>query len=129
MQPTGSGRQEVLSLREREFVLASRTIGAADFRLMTRRLLPNVLNSVVILATLNVSTEVIAEASLSFLGAGVGRETISWGKMEAEGRDLLKIRFRLTRVPGITIVIIALVGNLLGDWMRDYLDPQLRNIQ
>ena len=129
MQPTGSGRQEVLSLREREFVLAARTIGAADFRLMTRRLLPNVLNSVVILATLNVSTVVIAEASLSFLGAGVGRETISWGKMEAEGRDLLKIRFRLTAVPGITIVIIALVGNLLGDRMRDYLDPQLRNIQ
>ena len=129
MQPTGSGRQEVLSLREREFVLAARTIGAADFRLMTRHLLPNVLNTVVILATLNVSTVIIAEASLSFLGAGVGRETISWGKMEAEGRDLHKIRFRLTAVPGITIVIIALVGNLLGDWMRDYLDPQLRNIQ
>ena len=122
-------RAEVLSLREREFVLAARTIGASDLRLMTRHLLPNVVNSVVILATLNVSIVIIAEASLSFLGAGAGPETISWGKMVAEGRDLLKIRFWLTGVPGITIMIIALVGNLLGDWLRDYLDPQLRNIQ
>ena len=119
-------RAEVLSLREREFILAARTIGAGDFRLMTRHLLPSVVNSVVILATLNVSTVIIAEASLSFLGAGVGPETISWGKMVAEGRDLLKIRFWLTGVPGITIMIIALVGNLLGDWLRDALDPQLR---
>ena len=122
-------RAEVLSLREREFVLAARTIGASDLRLMTRHLLPNVVNSVVILATLNVSIVIIAEASLSFLGAGAGPETISWGKMVAEGRDLLKIRFWLTGVPGITIMIVALVGNLLGDWLRDYLDPQLRNIQ
>lgn len=119
-------RAEVLSLREREFILAARTIGASDFRLMMRHLLPSVINSVVILATLNVSTVIIAEASLSFLGAGVGPETISWGKMVAEGRDLLKIRFWLTGIPGITIMIIALVGNLLGDWLRDTLDPQLR---
>ena len=122
-------RAEVLSLREREFVVAARTLGASDLRVMTRHLLPNVVNSVVILATLNVSTVIIAEASLSFLGAGAGPETISWGKMVAEGRDLLKIRFWLTGFPGITIMIVALVGNLLGDWLRDYLDPQLRNIQ
>ena len=122
-------RAEVLSLREREFVVAARTIGASDFRVMLQHLLPNVVNSVVILATLNVSTVIIAEASLSFLGAGAGPETISWGKMVAEGRDLLKIRFWLTGFPGITIMIVALVGNLLGDWLRDYLDPQLRNIQ
>ena len=121
-------RAEVLSLREREFVLAARTIGASDLRLMLRHLLPNVVNSVVILATLNVSIVIIAEASLSFLGAGAGPDTISWGKMVAEGRDLLKIRFWLTGVPGITIMIVALVGNLLGDWLRDYLDPQLRNL-
>ena len=122
-------RAEVLSLREREFVVAARTLGASDLRVMTRHLLPNVVNSVVILATLNVSTVIIAEASLSFLGAGAGPETISWGKMVAEGRDLLKIRCWLTGFPGITIMIVALVGNLLGDWLRDYLDPQLRNIQ
>ena len=122
-------RAEVLSLREREFVVAARTLGVSDLRVMTRHLLPNVVNSVVILATLNVSTVIIAEASLSFLGAGAGPETISWGKMVAEGRDLLKIRFWLTGFPGITIMIVALVGNLLGDWLRDYLDPQLRNIQ
>lgn len=122
-------RAEVLSLREREFVVAARTLGASDFRVMLQHLLPNVVNSVVILATLNVSTVIIAEASLSFLGAGAGPETISWGKMVAEGRDLLKIRFWLTGFPGITIMIVALVGNLLGDWLRDYLDPQLRNIQ
>ena len=122
-------RAEVLSLREREFVVAARTLGSSDLRVMTRHLLPNVVNSVVILATLNVSTVIIAEASLSFLGAGAGPETISWGTMVAEGRDLLKIRFWLTGFPGITIMIVALVGNLLGDWLRDYLDPQLRNIQ
>ena len=122
-------RAEVLSLREREFVVAARTLGATDLRIMIQHLLPNVVNSVVILATLNVSTVIIAEASLSFLGAGAGPETISWGKMVAEGRDLLKIRFWLTGFPGITIMIVALVGNLLGDWLRDYLDPQLRNIQ
>ena len=122
-------RAEVLSLREREFVVAARTLGASDLRIMVQHLLPNVVNSVVILATLNVSTVIIAEASLSFLGAGAGPETISWGKMVAEGRDLLKIRFWLTGFPGITIMIVALVGNLLGDWLRDYLDPQLRNIQ
>ena len=119
-------RGEVLSLRERDFIIAARTIGASDGRLMLRHLLPSVVNSVVILATLNVSTVIIAEASLSFLGAGVGPETISWGKMVSEGRDLLKIRFWLTGVPGITIMIVALVGNLLGDWVRDALDPQLR---
>ena len=119
-------RAEVLSLREREFVLAARTIGASDFRLMTRHLLPSVVNSIVILATLNISIVIIAEASLSFLGAGVGPETISWGKMVSEGRDLLKIRFWLTGIPGITIMIVALVGNLLGDWLRDALDPTLR---
>ncbi len=122
-------RAEVLSLREREFVVAARTLGATDLRVMIQHLLPNVVNSVVILATLNVSTVIIAEASLSFLGAGAGPETISWGKMVAEGRDLLKIRFWLTGFPGITIMIVALVGNLLGDWLRDYLDPQLRNVQ
>ena len=119
-------RAEVLSLRERDFIVAARTIGATDFRLMTRHLLPSVVNSIVILATLNVSIVIIAEASLSFLGAGVGPETISWGKMVSEGRDLLKIRFWLTGVPGIAIMIVALVGNLLGDWLRDALDPQLR---
>ncbi len=122
-------RAEALSLREREFVVAARTLGASDLRVMTRHLLPNVVNSVVILATLNVSTVIIAEASLSFLGAGAGPETISWGKMVSEGRDLLKIRFWLTGFPGITIMIVALVGNLLGDWLRDFLDPQLRNVQ
>ena len=119
-------RGEVLSLREREFIVAARTIGAGDFRIMSRHLLPSVANSVVILSTLSVSTVIIAEASLSFLGAGVGPETISWGSMVAEGRDLLRIKFWLTGIPGITILIVALVGNLLGDWLRDALDPQLR---
>ena len=103
--------------------LVSRTV---IIRHALRNALPSVVNSVVILLTLNVSIVIIAEASLSFLGAGVGPETISWGKMVAEGRDLLKIRFWLTGMPGITIMVVALVGNLLGDWLRDALDPQLR---
>ena len=119
-------RGEVLSLRERGLLIAARTIGAGSRRVMIQHLLPSVINSVVIIATLNVSTVIIAEASLSFLGAGVGPETISWGSMVSEGRDLLRIKFWLTGVPGLTILFIALVGNLLGDWLRDALDPQLR---
>ena len=122
-------RGETLGLREREFVIAARTIGASDLRIMVRHVLPSLINSIVILATLNVATVVVAEAGLSFLGVGVAQDTISWGKMISEGRDLLNIAWWLVTVPGIAIITISLVVNIFGDWLRDYLDPQLRNVR
>lgn len=121
-------RSETISLAEREFVIAARTIGASDARIMARHILPNLVNSIVILATLNVATVIIVEASLSFLGVGVAQDTISWGSMIAQGRSLLSVAWWLVTVPGIAIVTVSLVGNIFGDWLRDALDPQLRNV-
>jgi peptide/nickel transport system permease protein len=122
-------RSETLSLAERDYVTAARTIGANNVRIMFRHILPNVANSIVILATLNVATVIIAEASLSFLGVGVEQDSISWGSMIAQGRDLLSVAWWLVTMPGIAIITVSLVGNLFGDWLRDTLDPQLRNIR
>lgn len=119
-------RGETLALKEREFILAARTIGAGNLRIMIQHILPSLVNSIVILATLNVATVIIAEAGLSFLGVGVAQDTISWGSMISQGRDLLKIAWWLVTIPGIAIITISLVVNIFGDWLRDALDPQLR---
>ena len=120
-------RGETLALKEREFIIAARTVGASDLRIMIRHLLSSLLNSIVILATLNVATVVIAEAGLSFLGVGVAQDTISWGAMISQGRDLLSVAWWLVTVPGLAIISVSLVVNIFGDWMRDFLDPTLRN--
>ena len=120
-------RSEALALAETDFVTAARTIGAGNLRIMFRHILPNLLNTIVILATLNVATVIIAEAGLSFLGVGVSQETISWGKMISEGRGVLSIAWWLVTIPGIAIILVALAGNLFGDWLRDALDPRLRH--
>ena len=122
-------RGETLALREREFVIAARTIGAGDIRIMARHILPGLVNSIVILATLNVATVIIAEAGLSFLGVGVPQDTISWGAMISQGRNLLSSAWWLVTVPGIAIITVSLVVNVFGDWLRDYLDPTLRNLE
>jgi peptide/nickel transport system permease protein len=88
-----------------------------------------VLDAVLILATLDIATVILAEASLSFIGAGVSAETISWGSMIADGRNFLTIAWWLTTIPGIAIVCVSLLGNLLGDWVRDALDPRLRGLR
>jgi peptide/nickel transport system permease protein len=120
-------RGEAISLAQTDFVTAARTIGATDLGIMLRHILPNLLNTVVILATLDVSTVIIAEAGLSFLGVGVSQETISWGKMISEGRGVLSIAWWLVTIPGVAIILVALSGNLFGDWLRDALDPRLRH--
>ena len=122
-------RGETLALREREFVIAARTIGAGDIRIMARHILPGLVNSITILATLNVATVIIAEAGLSFLGVGVPQDTISWGAMISQGRNLLSSAWWLVTVPGIAIITVSLVVNVFGDWLRDYLDPTLRNLE
>jgi peptide/nickel transport system permease protein len=122
-------RAEVLSLRERDFVAAARALGAGDLRIMTYHLLPNVRNAVLVLATLDVSVVILAEASLSFLGVGVPPTHASWGGMVSEGRNYLTIAWWLTTVPGLAILAVALAGNFLGDWLRDATDPHLRNLR
>jgi peptide/nickel transport system permease protein len=120
-------RAEAASVSERDFITAARTIGATDPRIMFRHILPNVANPIVILATLNVANVILAEAALSFLGVGVAQDTISWGSMISQGRSLLSQAWWLVTIPGLAIISVSLVGNLFGDWVRDALDPKLRN--
>lgn len=122
-------RGEVLSLRERDFVTASRTIGASDGWIMIRHLVPNLVNAIVILATLDIATVILIEAALSFLGVGVPPPTPSWGAMVSEGRNFITVAWWLVTIPGLAILTVSLVGNLLGDWLRDLLDPRLKNVR
>lgn len=122
-------RADVLSLREREFVLAARAMGARDLRVLVRHVLPNLMNIVVILMTLEVATVILFEAGLSFLNVGVEAGSSSWGIMISEGRNFMTIAWWLIWIPGIAIVTIALTGMMMGDWVRDALDPQLRNVR
>jgi peptide/nickel transport system permease protein len=119
-------RGETLSLKEREFVLAARMAGASDLWIMWRHILPHLLSSILILASLQAAWSIIIEASLSFFGAGVPPPAPSWGGMVNDGRDFLFTAWWLGVFPGLAIVMLVLSLNLFGDWARDYLDPRLR---
>lgn len=116
-------RASVMSLREREFVLSARAIGVADRNIIMRHLLPNLLGPVVVLMTLNVANNILLESSLTFLGLGVDPSIPSWGGMLAEGRTYLQTAWWISVVPGLAILLTVLGLNLLGDWLRDLLDP------
>jgi peptide/nickel transport system permease protein len=118
-------RGEVLSLREREFVLSARAAGARPLRILLRHILPNALTAVIVLATLELARVVILESALSFLGLGVQPPQASWGRMLADGRGYIATAWWLSTFPGLAIVLVVLGVNLLGDWMRDYFDPKL----
>ena len=119
-------RGEVLSLRERDFVLATRAVGASEFRIAWRHIVPNIVDVVVVLATLDIAAVILIEAALSFLGVGVPPPTPSWGAMVSEGRNYVTIAWWLATFPGLAILTVSLSGNLIGDWLRDFLDPKLR---
>lgn len=120
-------RSEVLSLRERDYVKLAWIAGASPWRIMTRHLLPNVANTSVVLATLMLGSVVVTEASLSFLGVGVPPPEPAWGLMLSDGRKgLMAGYWWLTVFPGLCIMLLVLSASLLGDWLRDRLDPQLR---
>jgi peptide/nickel transport system permease protein len=122
-------RGEVLSLREREFVKLAEIAGGSRARVIFRHILPNVLNSAMVLASLTIGVVIIAEASLSFLGVGVPPPEPAWGSMLADGRSMLMVGdWWLTVFPGLGILLVVLATQLLGDWLRVRLDPQLRNI-
>jgi peptide/nickel transport system permease protein len=118
-------RGEVLTLRERDFVSAARALGANDAWILRRHLLPNVLPPLVVVATFSVARTIIAEASLSFLGLGIPAPEPSWGAMLDEGRNYITTGWWLALFPGLAILVVVLGINLVGDWLRDVLDPRL----
>jgi len=121
-------RGQVLSLREREFVIASRALGADNFRIMFRHILPNCIAPVIVMATLMMADAILIEATLSFLGMGAQPPIPSWGSILAGGRAYLRLAPWVMIYPGLTIMLTVLGFNLLGDGLRDVLDPRLRNV-
>jgi len=121
-------RGEVLTLRQRDFVALAKVRGCSALRIMLTHILPNVLNTFMVLVTLNIGVVIIAEASLSFLGAGIPPPTPTWGMMISEGRGRLADAWWVALIPGIAITLLVLSVNLFGDWLRDRLDPRLRQL-
>ncbi len=118
-------RGETLGVVELEYVEAVRALGQNRFWILVRHVLPNVSASIIVLVTLNVASVIIAESSLSFLGLGVQPPTVTWGLMLADGRDHLATSWWLATFPGIAITLTTLGMILLGDWLRDVLDPRM----
>jgi peptide/nickel transport system permease protein len=121
-------RAEVLTLKTRDYIALARIAGASDFRIIMRHILPGVVNTIVVLATLRVGGLILAEASLSFLGAGIPAATPTWGNMISEGREWLSTAWWIAVFPGIAILLVVMSVNFLGDWLRDRWDPKLRQL-
>ena len=119
-------RGEALSIRQREFVTAARVIGARHPRIILRHVVPNLIPSSLVVATFSMAVAIIAEASLSFLGLGVPPSIPTWGTMLADGRNYISTAPWLTVFPGLAIFVVVLGINLLGDGLRDVLDPRLK---
>lgn len=119
-------RAEVLSVKQRDYVEASRASGGRRRRIIVRHVLPNIVAPIIVVATLNVATVIILEASLSFLGLGVQSPTVTWGRMLSDGRDYVATAWWLATFPGLFITLLCLSLILLGDWLRDALDPRTR---
>lgn len=121
-------RGEALSLKTRDYVALARVAGASPFRILFMHMLPGVLNTVLVVATLRVGTLILTEATLSFLGVGIPPPTPAWGLMVADGRNYVKVAWWVCFMPGVAIVLTVLAFNFLGDWLRDYFDPKLRQL-
>jgi peptide/nickel transport system permease protein len=121
-------RGQVLTLMGLDFIAQARIAGAGAWRIITRHLFPNTLNTLVVLVTLQIGYVIIVEASLSFLGAGIPPPTPAWGSMISEGREFVTSAWWVSSLPGLAILLVVLAFNLLGDWLRDTLDPKLRQL-
>lgn len=121
-------RGEVLSVKQRDFVALATVAGCSRARILLRHVFPNVVNTLVVLATLQVGGVILFEAGLSFLGMGVPPPAASWGLMTSEGRTYISSAWWLVTFPGIAVMLTVLSVNMLGDWLRGYLDPKLRQI-
>ena len=121
-------RAEVLSLKEQEFVALARVAGVSELQIMVQHILPNVFNTVLVMISLQVGWVIIVEASLSFIGAGIPPPVPSWGNMVADGREWIVTAWWISFFPGLAIMLVVLAFNLFGDWLRDALDPKLRQV-
>lgn len=122
-------RGEVLRVKTADYVALARVAGAGTIRIMIVHILPGIANSVIVVATLLVGVVILLEAALSFLGAGVPPPTPAWGSMLSEGRDRIAIAWWISTLPGLAIFLTVLSLNLFGDWLRDALDPRLRQLE
>ncbi len=122
-------RGSVLSAKEQEYVIAARAIGVRDLALLFKHVAPNCITPIIVFGTFNVAAAIIAEAGLSFLGLGVGATRPTWGNMLADGRAYVATAWWLATFPGLAIMLTVLSINMIGDWLRDALDPHLRNIE
>lgn len=120
-------RSETLSIKERDYVRSAKAIGAKDFRIIMKYILPNVISSFIVIATLNVATTIILEASLSFLGLGIQPPDVSWGLMLSDGREYIATSWWVATFPGVAITVTVLGVIFLGDWLRDVLDPKIKD--
>ena len=121
-------RGHVLSVKERDFVALAKVAGSSTRRILVVHIFPNLVNSVVVLATLQIGWGIVVESALSFLGAGVPPPAPTWGNLVAEGRDVLDQAWWIAVCPGLAIMLVVLAFNLVGDWIRDALDPTLRQL-
>ncbi|MEX2379091.1 MAG: ABC transporter permease [Dehalococcoidia bacterium] len=121
-------RGEVLRVKSRDFIARAKVSGASDFRIIRKHVFPNVTNTLIVLATLQVGFVIVLEATLSFLGVGIPRPTPAWGLMVADGREYITSAWWIAMFPGLAIMLTVLALNLLGDSIRDRLDPTLRQV-
>lgn len=119
-------RGEIIAVKEKEYIEAIKSLGAKSYLIIFKHILPNIMNSVIVLATLEMARIILMEAALSFLGLGVPAEVPTWGKMLADARVHMVSHPWLAILPGLAITMTVLGINLFGDWLRDYLDPKLR---
>ena len=121
-------RAQVLSVKEKEFVKAAHALGCNDGRIIFKQILPSVIDSAIILGTMDIGTIILSEASLTFLGLGIPPNIATWGNMIANGNDYIFSAGWLTMIPGIALLIGCISINFVGDWLRDVRDPRLRGV-
>ena len=121
-------RGEVLALKTSDYVALARVHGCSGMRIMFVHIMPNVFNSFMVMLTLHVGLVILTEASLSFLGAGIPPPTASWGQMVSDGRAKVASAWWISIIPGVAITMVVIAFTLFGDWLRDRLDPKLRQL-